>query len=181
MPSLTNSPLVNQTSLSPKLLTVHLEDLFFSPSFTDPPITIETWQNWLQTWLDHLDPHLPDAANYELSLRLTTDQEIQSLNAQYRQKNQPTDILAFAALEVDFPQPRLDENDPEPLYLGDLVISVETASRQAENQQHSLTQELAWLGSHGFLHLLGWDHPDEKSLEEMLNQQEILLKSVGFH
>ena len=167
--------------MSPKSLTVHLEDLFFSGSVTKPPITTGTWQNWLQTWLQNLAPNLPDATSYELSLRLTNDTEIQTLNAQYRQKNQPTDVLAFAALEVDFPQPIPDENEPEPLYLGDLVISVETASRQAEHQQHSLTKELAWLGSHGFLHLLGWDHPDEESLERMLNQQEILLNAVGFH
>jgi probable rRNA maturation factor len=65
-----------------------------------------------------------------------------------------------------------------PLYLGDVVISVDTAHQQAQQQGHSLQTELAWLATHGLLHLLGWDHPDEESLLEMLNQQETLLQSV---
>jgi probable rRNA maturation factor len=66
-----------------------------------------------------------------------------------------------------------------PLYLGDVVISVDTAHRQAQQQGHSLKTELAWLATHGLLHLLGWDHPDEESLMEMLNQQETLLQIVN--
>jgi probable rRNA maturation factor len=65
------------------------------------------------------------------------------------------------------------------LYLGDIVISVETAYRQAQQQGHSLQTELAWLATHGLLHLLGWDHPDEESLQGMLYQQETLLKLVN--
>jgi probable rRNA maturation factor len=106
---------------------------------------------------------------------LTDDREIQSLNQNYRFKDQPTDVLAFAALEVDYPQ--FDELNAEPLYLGDIVISVETADRQA--QLHSLETELAWLAAHGLLHLLGWDHPDDASLLRMLDQQQILLNQVG--
>ena len=66
-----------------------------------------------------------------------------------------------------------------PLYLGDIVISVDTAHRQAQQQGHPLKTELAWLAAHGFLHLLGWDHPDEDSLNSMLNQQEMLLQTIG--
>jgi probable rRNA maturation factor len=66
-----------------------------------------------------------------------------------------------------------------PLYLGDIVISIDTAQQQAQKQGHTLLTELAWLASHGLLHLLGWDHPDEESLERMLKQQVKLLKSVG--
>jgi probable rRNA maturation factor len=65
-----------------------------------------------------------------------------------------------------------------PLYLGDVVISVDTADRQAQEQGHSLETELAWLATHGLLHLLGWDHPDEESLIGMLNQQKTLLQKV---
>jgi probable rRNA maturation factor len=109
-------------------------------------------------------------------LRLTNDAEIQSLNAQYRQKDQPTDVLAFAALEDELP---LLPDQDEPLYLGDIVISVETALVQAAQQGHSLQVELAWLAAHALLHLLGWDHPDADSLLKMLHQQEILLQTVG--
>lgn len=148
----------------------------FSPS--DPEIQAdigpELWQTWFESWLDILATDLPDAPSYELSLRLTDDAEIQTLNAQYRHKEQPTDVLAFAALEAEVPQVA-----GVPLYLGDLIISVTTAHRQCQHHDHSLTQELAWLASHGLLHLLGWDHPDDDSLNRMLEQQQILLKAIG--
>jgi probable rRNA maturation factor len=67
----------------------------------------------------------------------------------------------------------------EPLYLGDIAISIDTAQRQAQQQGHSLKTELAWLAAHGFLHLLGWDHPDEESLTQMLDRQETLLQAIG--
>ena len=137
----------------------------------------ETWSNWFQIWLESLSPKLPIATAYELSLRLSDDRQIQTLNAQYRHQNQPTDVLAFAALEVELPQP--SELQDEPLYLGDIIISTDTAARQAQQQGHSLTTELAWLATHGLLHLLGWDHPDEESLQQMLAQQETLLRSLG--
>lgn len=141
----------------------------------DARITTETWENWFEHWLSMLLEHLPSASAYEIALRLTDDKEIQKLNAQYRQQDKPTDVLAFAALEVDSPLPALDI----PLYLGDIVVSIDTARKQAEQQNHPLSTELAWLSAHGLLHLLGWDHPDDESLSRMLEQQVILLKSVG--
>jgi probable rRNA maturation factor len=157
------------------------------------PVDLETWQIWFQHWLEAM-PTLPHPGSdpsrldgYELCLRLTDDAEIQALNAQYRHKNQPTDVLAFAALEVESPPLPPADLDPgeeaslsaEPLYLGDIVISLETAQRQAEQRQHPLRQELAWLAAHALLHLLGWDHPDQASLLKMLQQQEVLLQTVG--
>jgi probable rRNA maturation factor len=103
---------------------------------------------------------------------------MQQLNHQYRQQNQPTDVLAFAALESNYVQPH-ELQSTLPLYLGDIVISVGTAKRQAEAQQHALRVELAWLAAHGLLHLLGWDHPDEDSLHQMLKQQQVLLEIIG--
>jgi probable rRNA maturation factor len=61
------------------------------------------------------------------------------------------------------------------LELGDIVISLETAARQAPEHGHSLEQELLFLASHGLLHLVGWDHPDDASLAAMLARQERLL------
>jgi probable rRNA maturation factor len=141
-------------------------------------IAEETWICWFEEWLQALASSLPPAPGYEIALRLTTDAEIQALNAQFRQQDRPTDVLSFAALEADVPQvddPMCDES----LYLGDLVISVETAARQALERGYALKRELAWLATHGLLHLLGWDHPDEPSLLEMLHQQETLLARVG--
>lgn len=141
-------------------------------------IAPETWDQWFQTWLQQLETELPPAIGYELSIRLSDDGEIQQLNAQYRHQDQPTDVLSFAALEVEYPQ--IESIPGEiPLYLGDIIISVDTAARQAQQQEHSLTVEFAWLAAHGLLHLLGWDHPDEESLTQMLSQQETLLTAVG--
>ncbi|MBD2445411.1 rRNA maturation RNase YbeY [Dolichospermum sp. FACHB-1091] len=138
----------------------------------------ETWENWFQEWLEILNDYLPTAPSYEVSLRLTTDTEIQTLNSQYREQDKPTDVLAFASLEANLPQSE-EMLISMPLYLGDIIVSVDTAQRQAQQQEHSLSTELAWLTAHGLLHLLGWDHPDEESLMEMLQQQVILLKKIG--
>ncbi len=134
-------------------------------------------QDWLCTWLDALDPKLSPIDAYEVSLRITNDSEIQQLNTDYRQQAKPTDVLSFAALETVIPGTEALYQQ-QPLYLGDIIISVETASRQARSAHHSLTKELAWLTAHGLLHLLGWDHPDDASLEQMLNKQAQLLDLV---
>jgi probable rRNA maturation factor len=157
-------------------IELNVQDQYYTD--TSCPIASETWQNWVQEWFNLLSPDIQTATSYEVSLLLTDDLGIQELNAQYRQKDQPTDVLAFASLETDFPLPS-EIFLTEPLYLGDIIISVETASRQAHQHEYSLTQELAWLAAHGFLHLLGWDHPDEEHLLEMLSQQETLLSKVG--
>ena len=65
------------------------------------------------------------------------------------------------------------------LELGDIVISLDTAARQAPEHGHSLEQELLFLASHGLLHLVGWDHPDDASLAAMLARQERLLAAAG--
>lgn len=110
-----------------------------------------SWTEWLQTWLSSLSKNTELPQEYELSLRLTGDRQIQQYNQQYRQKNKPTDVLSFAALESELILP---DEIAEPIYLGDIIISLDTAQRQAKSQSHSLTTELAWLSSHGLLHLL---------------------------
>lgn len=143
------------------------------------PNSPQIWHNWFKTWLNYLQDYLPLACGYEISLRLTDDQDIQTLNYQYLQKNYPTDVLAFSALESENHHDLTDVLEDEPLYLGDLIISVDTAWQQAQKFQHSLEIELAWLASHGLLHLIGWDHPDQESLFDMLKLQEKLLTLIN--
>lgn len=152
-------------------LEVSLENL----STLNSLISESQWQNWLTTWFNLLELDLPWEKTYEINLRLTNDQEIQALNKQFRHQDKPTDVLSFAGLEDDFPQIEAMKT----IALGDIIISVETASQQAQAQNHSLEVELAWLASHGLLHLLGWDHPDEESLQAMLTLQTQLLKSIA--
>ncbi|MDJ0737862.1 MAG: rRNA maturation RNase YbeY [Nostocaceae cyanobacterium] len=145
---------------------------------SDARISPQAWGDWFHRWLQILESELPPALSYEIGLRLTDDAEIQALNHQYRHQNQPTDVLTFAALEVNCPQsPEMSASMP--LYLGDIVISVPRAKHQAQEMGHSLSTELKWLAAHALLHLLGWDHPDEESLVRMLNKQVNLLQSIG--
>jgi len=136
------------------------------------------WQTLLTGWLAELQAELPPelrAAAYSLGLSLVSDAEIAALNGDWRQKEGPTDVLAFAAQD-DAPEPL---PPGEPLELGDILISMETAALQAPEQGHSLEQELLFLASHGLLHLLGWDHPDDASLDTMLARQQRLLMNSG--
>lgn len=140
-------------------------------------VEIAQYAIWFETWLADIDPQLSPLNAYEISLRLTSDAEIQQLNADFRQQNKPTDVLSFAALETELPQAD-SIYQQQPVYLGDIIISIETAIRQTSERQHSLAKELAWLSAHGLLHLLGWDHPDEDSLVRMLDQQTHLLSLI---
>ncbi|MEO1593220.1 MAG: rRNA maturation RNase YbeY [Cyanobacteria bacterium J06632_22] len=133
------------------------------------------WSERFQRWLTQMAPTSSPIHEYELALRLTNDAEIHRLNATYRQQDKATDVLAFAALEYDLPGAAA-LYQVQPVYLGDIIISVETAQRQAAEAHHSLEQELMWLATHGLLHLLGWDHPDEESLNQMLSQQTDLIE-----
>lgn len=114
-----------------------------------------------------------DLAGAELSLVLCDDAFIAPLNRDYRGKDAPTDVLSFAMQEGE----AVREDDP---VLGDLVISVETASRQAAEQGHPLDAELRVLLVHGLLHLLGYDHEvDEQEAEEMRAAEARLLGELG--
>ncbi len=107
-------------------------------------------------------------ADFEVALRLTTDAEIKTLNRDYRAKNKPTDVLAFAQREGP-------AGDLHPRLLGDIVISVETARRQAKR---GLAAELLHLASHGLCHLLGYDHRNDAEETEM-NARAAALRKEG--
>ncbi len=144
------------------------------------PISLERWQEWFSIWEKHLLMEQEiDEGEYELSLAITDDDTIQQLNLQYRQQDRPTDVLSFAALESELPEIPMGDDYVEPTNLGDIIISQTTAIRQATEREHSLVYELAWLAAHGLLHLLGWDHPDEESLEAMLKQQDLMLSLIS--
>ncbi len=155
---------------------IYVENLYEGDLNLESVKAVESipWTDWFQTWLKSLHSDIA-GDGYEIGLRLTGDRQIQALNSEYRFLDQPTDVLAFASTEDQMPLPA-DIN--EPLYLGDIIVSLDTAARQATEQNHSLIVELAWLTSHGLLHLLGWDHPDEVSLAQMLNQQSNLLELI---
>lgn len=95
----------------------------------------------------------------ELSVLLCDDRTIHVLNRDYRQMDKPTDVLAFAMREAGAPQSHL---------LGDIVISIDTATRQAADADRPVDDEIDMLLAHGLLHLLGFDHRDRTEERRMV-------------
>ncbi|WP_101844935.1 rRNA maturation RNase YbeY [Halobacillus sp. Marseille-P3879] len=114
----------------------------------------------------------------ELSITFVDNKEIQELNRNYRQKDQPTDVISFAMQELGDGEVEV-QNEDLPVLLGDIVISVDKAKEQAEDYNHSLEREYAFLSLHGFLHLLGYDHMNEEEEKKMFQRQEDILNEFG--
>ena len=114
--------------------------------------------------LEDLDCH-----NSELSILFTSDNHIKELNKTYRKKNRPTDVLAFSQKEGNSVE--INTN-----ILGDVVISIDTAKRQADELRHSVEKEIFILLVHGILHLLGFDHIKSKqdALKMQSKEKELL-------
>ncbi|KAH7523565.1 hypothetical protein FEM48_Zijuj06G0025500 [Ziziphus jujuba var. spinosa] len=109
----------------------------------------------------------------EISLLLCNDEFIRKLNKEWRDEDHATDVLSMSQHIPDLKLPIL--------MLGDIVISVETAARQAEERGHTLIDEIRILMVHGLLHLLGFDHEISEEAEvEMEKEEEHLLKSLGW-
>jgi probable rRNA maturation factor len=120
---------------------------------------------------------LHDGADYEVSLRLCSDAEIRVLNRAWRAKDTPTDVLAFAQRE---PFSRSASGSAggaaDDALLGDIVISIDTAQRQAKRGVYA---ELLHLASHGLCHLLGYDHPDDAEERAMNKRAAALRREAG--
>lgn len=112
----------------------------------------------------------------EVSVTLTDDAYIRTLNHQYRQMDRPTDVLSFALHEGEEPE-IFGGSDIN--VLGDVVLSVERAKAQAAEYGHSLRREIAFLTVHGMLHLLGYDHIEEADRQEMEQEQKAVMDALG--
>jgi probable rRNA maturation factor len=111
----------------------------------------------------------------EMDASFVDDAEIAALNTQYRGKPRPTDVLSFSQNEgEEFPT---DIGAPA-IALGDLLISIETAARQAEERHHDLATEVTFLAVHGTLHLLGYDHGTSAQRRAMWQQQEAIVERL---
>jgi len=116
----------------------------------------------------------------ELSIIFVNNSRIQEINQQYRDKNQPTDVISFALEEMGEGEVKIVDGDM-PRILGDIIISIPKAKEQAEEHGHSFERELGFLTVHGLLHLLGYDHLTPKDEKEMFMLQEELLSSYGLN
>jgi len=107
----------------------------------------------------------------ELSIRLADDTEMQELNGAWRGRSRPTDVLAFSLLEGE-------DAEHRGALLGDVVIGVETAARQARRRRRGLDEEVARLLIHGTLHLLGHDHQRERETRDMRAEERRLWREI---
>jgi probable rRNA maturation factor len=118
------------------------------------------------------EAHLPSA---QVDILLTDDAAIHTLNYTYRGYDRPTDVLSFAQRDTISGTPDLPTSPEIPILLGDVVISVDTAERQAREHDVSLEQELALLAVHGVLHLLGYEDETEAGAQALHGKERELL------
>jgi probable rRNA maturation factor len=107
----------------------------------------------------------------ELSIVLTGDKQIHKLNKLYRGKDRPTDVLAFAMQEGEF-------GTVSAGLLGDVIVSIPTATRQARERKVAPLDEVTMLIAHGILHLLGWDHDTDAKDRAMRKETDRLVAAA---
>lgn len=112
----------------------------------------------------------------EISVTIVNDLDIRKINHAHRNIDKVTDVLSFPM--IDFAK---GERPPEkgPYILGDIIISIETAIKQAEEYGHSIEREIGFLTAHSMLHLMGYDHMEPSEEKEMFQKQEEILNSMG--
>jgi len=141
------------------------------------------WKNtflmWINILLSEFNQFLPNyllnKKSCSLSFEIVDDLRISDLNKIWLKKLGPTDVLSFPILSKED-----SLNDLNSIEFGDIFISLEMAIKQAIEYNNSLEKEVIWLASHGFLHLLGWDHQDQIQLKNMIKIQEYLISKLNF-
>lgn len=120
----------------------------------------------------------------EINVLITDNEGIHRINLEQRQVDAPTDVLSFPMFDLTAGQPPVDAHLLDPathrLPLGDMVISLERATAQAEEFGHSIQRELGYLAVHSVLHLLGYDHMDEgQQKRQMRAREEAIMNEMG--
>lgn len=114
----------------------------------------------------------------EISVKLSDDAEIQQLNAAYRGKDKPTNVLSFPMMQPDLLD-AVDIGDDGETLLGDIILAHETCAREAEEKGISLADHTTHLVIHGTLHLVGYDHENDADAEAMEAIETRALASLG--
>ena len=115
--------------------------------------------------------------NFYMSVTLTTPEKIHELNKEFRQVDKPTDVLSFPMFEKHEIDKIVKEQVKNiiPEVLGDIIISVEKVEEQAKEYGHSFERELSYMLVHGFYHIIGYDHIEEKDKLVMRPKEEKIL------
>ncbi len=118
--------------------------------------------------------------NMYISITLTNPENIRNINKEYRNIDKETDVLSFPMFEKDELQAIIKDNEYEVNdVLGDIVISLEKVKEQAIEYGHSFERELAYMLVHGFYHLMGYDHIEEKDKVLMRPKEEKILQNLN--
>lgn len=124
-------------------------------------------------------PQLTDSPRtVEIAVRLTSDAEVHALNAQWRDRDQPTNVLSFPMAEPDELSARGAADDPE-LMLGDIVLAHGVCSAEAADKAIPVADHAVHLMVHGTLHLLGYDHHDDAAATDMEAREVRALARLG--
>ncbi len=118
-------------------------------------------------------------AAVELSVRLTSDDEVQALNRQYRGKDKPTNVLSFPMIQPDLLDTVTQNSDDGEVLLGDIVLAHGVCIAEAAERGVSLDEHVTHLLVHGVLHLLGYDHGDDEEAEAMEAIERDALAALG--
>ncbi len=155
-------------------LSLHLQN----PARCRQAPTRQQFHQWVSIALQHylqadssLSNHRELPEKPELTVRLVDADESASLNATYRQKTGPTNVLSF---------PFVHPEQPLDAYLGDLAICAELVTQEAQQQNKTAQAHWAHLTVHGILHLLGYDHEQEQEAEVMEHLEIQILADIGF-
>ena len=116
----------------------------------------------------------------DVYITLTNNEEIHAVNKEYRDVDRPTDVLSFPMYErEEIELLKSKKQDDVEEILGDIIISIPKVIEQAEEYGHSYERELAYLTTHGMLHLLGYDHMIEEEKKEMREHEETVLSILN--
>jgi probable rRNA maturation factor len=127
-------------------------------------------------------PHGPLAettASIEVSLRLATDDEVQALNRDYRDKDKPTNVLSFPMVQSVLIEAISENSDDDEVLLGDIVLAHGVCTREAAEKGISTEDHAAHLIVHGTLHLLGYDHLDDLEADAMEEIERQAMADLG--
>jgi probable rRNA maturation factor len=120
-------------------------------------------------------------AMIEVAVRLTSDDEVQTLNRQYRDKDKPTNVLSFPMIQPDLLDAVTQNSDDGEVLLGDIVLAYDVCEREAAERAISVADHATHLIVHGTLHLLGFDHQGDAEAEAMEEMERAALASLGLH
>lgn len=145
------------------------------------------WEALGSEWVEaavRATPHAELAASpalVEVSVRLTSDEEVHGLNRQYRGKDKPTNVLSFPMVQPDLLETVGQNSDDGELLLGDIVLAHGVCAAEAAEKGVPLEAHAAHLIVHGTLHLLGYDHQGSSQAEEMESLERDIMARLGLH